>query len=197
MSPLDIILLILLIVSLTFQAGYFLMMKRNRDILKLLNNYENVKAELQDIINDAEQMVYELNELSDYIVRQMDLKNTELQTNIKNAEEQLNDIAKRANSIRLKIKKQEYDSLSNEDHEDDNLSVDNIEKTNHEQQHEEDAAQNPNYGTAQNKKFDIGQNQKYSDVLKLMKEGMDESEIARRLKIGKGEIRLILGLNNE
>jgi len=58
-----------------------------------LNGLERKKQELADIINDAEQMLQELNRLSDYVVSQIDLKNEELNKNLKKAEEKAGALA--------------------------------------------------------------------------------------------------------
>jgi DNA-binding NarL/FixJ family response regulator len=111
----------------------------------------------------------------------MELKNIELQSNIKNAEEQLNEIARRSNSLQLRMKMQTHSVTS--DNEECEIAV--------------LAAEENSCHNNQTDNGNTSTGQKYTDVLKLSKEGMDESEIARNLKIGKGEVRLILGLNKE
>jgi hypothetical protein len=61
-------------------------------------NFDERKQELVEIINDAEQMIEELNKFSDYIVNQMDLKNEQLCRNLKAAEEKVNHLSERANA---------------------------------------------------------------------------------------------------
>jgi exonuclease VII small subunit len=67
-----------------------------RKVFQFTRNFEDKKQELVEIIQDAEQMIEELNRFSDYIVNQMDLKNEELCKNLKDAEERVNALGGRA-----------------------------------------------------------------------------------------------------
>ncbi len=67
-----------------------------RKVFSFNTKFEDRKQELVDIIDDAEQMIEELNKFSDYIVNQMDLKNEQLCRNLKSAEEKVNVLSERA-----------------------------------------------------------------------------------------------------
>ena len=54
--------------------------------------------------------------------------------------------------------------------------------------------ENPNKGLSQN--IDGGYTEKRKAVILMYKSGSTEEEIARKLGIGKGEVRLILGLKD-
>lgn len=60
-----------------------------------MRSLDEKKQELVEIINDAEQMIEELNKFSDYIVTQMDLKNEELMKKLRIAEEGINNLGKK------------------------------------------------------------------------------------------------------
>lgn len=67
-----------------------------KKIFSFNRNFDDRKQELIEIINDAEQMIEELNKFSDYIVNQMDLKNEQLCRNLKAAEDKVNNLSERA-----------------------------------------------------------------------------------------------------
>lgn len=67
-----------------------------KKVFSFNRNFDDRKQELVEIINDAEQMIEELNKFSDYIVKQMDLKNEQLCRNLKAAEDKVNELGERA-----------------------------------------------------------------------------------------------------
>lgn len=72
------------------------------DKKKVFNFYKKLdekNQQLTEILNDAEQMIEELNKFSDYIVNQMDLKNEELNKNLKIAEEKVLVLSERMKGI--------------------------------------------------------------------------------------------------
>jgi hypothetical protein len=60
-----------------------------RKVFNFTKSFDDKKQQLTEILNDAEQMIEELNKFSDYIVNQMDLKNEELNKNLKIAEDKV------------------------------------------------------------------------------------------------------------
>lgn len=138
--------------------------KKSNDYMNLL---EKKKNELSGIINDAEQMIEELNRFSDYIVTQIDLKNEQLWNNFnkfdKLANQKTGDLAKDLpgpSDVGVML-----DSTSS---------------------FQEVSAENK----AQEKIIPF--NSRYRDIVNLANKGLTNTEIARKLKMGKGEIQLIL-----
>ena len=128
------------------------------------------KSELETILQDASSMIQELNSFSDYIVTQMDLKNRELWNSLKRFDDRLDKIKHKhslGNSYTLKPLGRGIELNSSEDR--------------------------PQPITKKESKV-VSFNQKYNQVVNLAADGYTETEIAKRLKIGKGEIQLVLGL---
>ena len=150
---------------------------------KKLHDYridlKNKKDQLINVIEDAEELIDEMNRFSDYAVTQIEEKNNTLLDTISKAD--------------LRIQK--LDSLSGEDiilnvpepvlaAVYDEASITRI--------LEEDNPNNYNKKSDHQNKgkvltFDI----KRREIIKLAKAGMDSTEIARILNCGKGEIELI------
>lgn len=171
-----------------------------------IKNADSKKQELTEIITDAEQMIEELNKFSDYIVTQMDIKNEELQVNLKNAEERISNLGLKSETAAKGLISADIDCA-------DSSGEKTIEQVNNVQGTK---VANGTYGAFPGKsapavserpvskiekpvlrKTDnvIPFNNKYKEVLKLSQEGLDVVEIARRLGTGKGEIELIMGIN--
>jgi hypothetical protein len=138
--------------------------KKSNDYMNLL---EEKKNELLGIINDAEQMIEELNRFSDYIVTQIDLKNEQLWNNFNKLDKLIN---------------QKTDSLVEDlpEHSDGVVLLDSSSSF------QEISGENK----AQEKIIPF--NSKYRDIVNLANKGPTNTEIARKLKMGKGEIQLIL-----
>jgi hypothetical protein len=170
-----------------------------------LGQIDAKKEELVGIINDAEQMIEEMNKFSDYIVTQMELKNEEMCANIKTLEERV----KHADSVveevsEIKVVKSKTEKVVNGSSIDIRLTSDS-------------SFIAPNYGSdmvIENIHFDsvatngyqtragirgkdkvIPINCKHKEVIQLAQLGMNDTEIAKSLKMGKGEVQLILGMN--
>jgi len=165
--------------------------KKSYDYSKQL---DDKSIELVGIIKDAEQMINELNKFSDYIVTQIDLKNQELAADIKKVDErisQLNNISKSIDNVvngnnmpgmgmsfEIPTLERGSDTVG------DKINTDNSNSNQFQHKHK----------TRSGDKI-IPINNKCDEVLQLAAEGLDETEIARKLNIGKGEIQLILGIN--
>jgi hypothetical protein len=177
--------------------------------------FDDKKQELAEIINDAEQMIDELNRFSDYIVSQIDVKNEELNANIKSAEDRIRAMEERAGAaagIRRTVDvKIEDDGIidaakESDDHgtgstdvaepKDDVASGVPQEFVNTPEKAMEAYNMNKSSAVSFASKKDkvIPFNSKYSEVLRLSKEGKEGTEIAKSLKMGKGEVELIIGL---
>jgi DNA-binding NarL/FixJ family response regulator len=159
-----------------------------KKVFKVLKDFDKKKSELVEIINDAEQMIEELNKFSDYIVTQMDIKDEELRSNLRIADEQIMNLSRKAQSLELRTQSLEHReplfSINSD------IVIDNLE-------YEDLAAVNMKEAAPVLKRIDnvIPMNSRHAEVLKLSKDGLSDAEIAKKLKMGKGEIQLILEIN--
>lgn len=146
---------------------------------KRSHNYEKrldeKKEELIGVIDDAGNMIEEMNKFSDYIVNQMDLKSEEMWNNLRMAEKQIEALNRGIQSSIQSI--QEIKPVS-------------IRKA------AGGEGINESSGTeARNHEKVIPLNSKYRNVVNLAERGMNSTDIAKQLNMGKGEVQLILELN--
>jgi DNA-binding NarL/FixJ family response regulator len=123
------------------------------------------KQGLKNVIESAEQMIDEINKLSDYVVTQISEKNKE----IKVVKQELDDKLDQYKELIKKIEKTQviYEDIIEKNSEDEDYEV-----------------------------FEFQDNeQKQIAVLELSQNGMSVSEIAKRLNIGQGEVKLIISMN--
>jgi len=158
------------------------------------------KAELLNLIRDAEIMVEELNKFSDYIITVIEEKNSEMDSKFSEADKLINTIKNEMASFSNLQKEIEGDVNSIDI--DPTLQEDNsIEKneTININSDEDLTASNSNSkdDSSPSKSNDkvVALNSKHNEVLMLAQKGFNETEIARKLNMGKGEIQLILGVN--
>jgi hypothetical protein len=134
---------------------------------------DECRYELQQVIEDAEQLINELNNFSDFIVNRMEEKQQEIESVI-NAVSEKNDLFENINGQvsninQFKDKSSDAVSeISTENKQDDHAEVIQLKK-------------------GKIISFDA----KKREVLNLYKEGVGSTEIARMLNMGKGEIELI------
>ena len=205
--------LVFLGIILVFLSLIWVILDKKK-VFGFTKNFEDKKQELVEIINDAEQMIEELNKFSDYIVTQMDLKNEELRMNLRNADEDIKNIALREQSVRMSIAgssmkeeaKLEYTTAAvvngsmpvmsaipvdimirqNSEFSTETMDLDKVAHTH--------VYQPPRQTQRKTEKV-VPINNRYSEVLRLAKSGLSELEIAKTLNMGKGEVELILGIN--
>lgn len=176
-----------------------------RKAFHFVKGFDEKKQELSEIINDAEQMIDELNRFSDYIVTQMDLKNEELNKNLREAEERVQSLNKKVSTISIAssaVAEAEFEAMdSGVAYAVNSTAVGSAAITNI-PSYTSDAA-NAAYGRSEEpksfaaskkKEKVIPFNNRYSEVLRLAGEGLESLEIARKLHMGKGEVELIIGL---
>ncbi len=187
-----------------------------KNVFVFRKTFDDKKQELVEIINDAEQMIDELNRFSDYIVSQIDVKNEELNANIKAAEQRIGAFGEKAGDIA--VSRKTVDARIEDTGV--NVLVQRIGANGSEAAAESEVKDTSRFilpaaavnsagtaaaayvgsdtgnSSAYNKKKDkvIPFNNRYSEVLRLSKEGMEDVEIAKSLNIGKGEVELIIGL---
>lgn len=129
------------------------------------------RYELQQLIEDAEQLFNELNNFSNYIVTQMEEKQQDVETVIKSADERLN-LFEQLNDFQLEIPEKKVLKPVSE-----MMNALDIEPI--------------VIQTTPKKAKVIPLNEKKRQVIKLYKDGLDSTEIAKLLNMGKGEIELI------
>ncbi|MDP4093828.1 MAG: hypothetical protein Q8920_10750 [Bacillota bacterium] len=166
------------------------------------------KEQLTEIINDAEQMIEELNKFSDYVVTQMDLKNEEMSASLKQVEERFakaqekfkesietNAIpeAKVVNGNTASVPAPGYTVPIVKDE----PAEDRLELSSEGQQLVQ-GGRTKLQGSKQANKIKnnvIPINNKYMEVIRLSEEGFSDIEIAKKLNMGKGEVQLVLDMN--
>ena len=186
-----------------------------------LKNFDEKKQELIDIINDAEQMIEELNKFSDYIVTQMDFKNEELSNNLKKADEQLENLAQKAQELcnaelpqvmenvnKVTVLKEENNIKKetgffiNGSHKDaiskykeSLIKINNILLEKSELENIDQVYEQIQKSPVNNTEKLLPMNLRHHEVVRLYKSGLSEIEIAKKLGMGKGEVQLILEVN--
>ncbi len=139
-------------------------------------------GKLSGIIADAGEMLEELNNFSDYIVTRIDLKNRELWDSLKRFDE-------RIKAINMQLSGQSsFGQLQGQSSSGRPFKLINAA--------EERLTRNSSINTNSNRATVVAFSSKYHKVIELASVGYDETEIARRLKMGKGEIQLVLGLKS-
>jgi ATP/maltotriose-dependent transcriptional regulator MalT len=173
------------------------------------------KAELLKIMDDAEAMMEELNKFSGYIVEQMDAKNQEMNLSLKKLDERLMQLdlkveerpavkeskevkerkAAKTNNRTRKVSNGDKQGLT----EVSGSQLENNGKENIKEfpKHDNSSAVQVHNGVQQTKTKEkvVPLKGRYKEVLRLLEDGVNETEIAKKLNIGKGEIQLILGMS--
>lgn len=214
----DTILLLISIFMLAVILTMFIFLCK-RKVISFISNYEAKKKELNDIVIDAEEMIKELNKFSEYIADQVELKNDEMNRNIKAAEEKAILLQQRVDSMIIssrnikKNRKNENEASSTAEVSEKKTEPKNqeIDQTN---EYENAMAASNSVGIAgspailayaSHQRNTVNQPQKksekiiplttkYSKVIKMSQENMSVQEIAKELNIGKGEVELILDM---
>ncbi len=152
---------------------------------------EEEKKELMKAIETSEEMLVELNRISGYVTDQIEEKTDKLKDILKNAENH------QAGPAVLKDKKLDaaadefiYISYGNELDGDGDINEENIPKKKGISQADIKAINKISQGV----KGPQSHSSKSFEVLELFKKGYSDLDIARTLKIGKGEVQLILGM---
>ena len=204
--------IILILVSLIWVAF------EKKSSFSLLNRMEEKKQDMVSIISDAEQMIEELNKFSDYIVTQMDVKNEELSDNLKKADEEISQLRERIAEQMAEVPQKT--ELPNENIKEVNTEVASVMVVNGssleevQNKSEQFAMQKSDLiiesvayeqripNNYQFKRQPIRKNEKiipinnrYKEVIRLSNDGFNDTEIAKKLNMGKGEIQLIMELN--
>lgn len=172
---------------LVFSLLFLVLFKRwgRREFARL----EKKKQELEEILNTADQMIDELNRFSDYMITNLEEKSETVGEMVVSLEEKI----KRNKSFIESIK-----TLENPTNEDKIEAA----KTIIPFQGRVSSAVSSKKLTELNR--DISENMNFrprissnksSQILKLAENGLDETEIAKKLNVGRGEIQLVLGMS--
>lgn len=158
------------------------------------------KAELLKIISDAEIMLEELNKISDYVVTRIEEKNNEMDLKFIEAEKLIDTLRNEMASLNPLQEEVVKDSLNlNINHK--LTKTDEIPKVETAKENTDEDLEGLNKDIKEDTSASIIEdnvvsiNSKHDEVIMLAKKGLNETEIARKLNIGKGEIQLILGVN--
>lgn len=127
--------------------------------------------DLQQMLEDADQLLDELNHFSDFIVNRMEEKQQDVEAVIQKADERL-DLFEQLKDIQTDIPQRDEEYAKGI--------------------HEVIAQHKPVASPPAEKRAKIIPfDEKRHEVIKLHKDGLDSTEIARMLSMGKGEIELI------
>lgn len=127
------------------------------------------RYELQQVIEDAEQLLEELNNFSTYIVTRMEEKQQDVEAVIQQADQRLN-LFEQIGDIGIEMPDKRVQPQT--------IEIEPLQKM-------ESTTPKAVKGKV------IPLNEKKRQVIKLYKDGLDSTEIAKLLNMGKGEIELI------
>ncbi len=153
-----------------------------RKIKVLLESINNGKDNLKEIIDDAEEMINELNRFSEHIVTRMDIKNTEIWRSMKKLDEKVEQSSRRVRQIKMESDRIQSDIKGT-------LAKTRLAETGIQEE-------NPTQKNKDTQRKIIPMSGRYREVLNLAANGYSDTEIAKKLSMGKGEIKLVLELTN-
>ncbi len=171
--------------------------------IREIQRIEKKKEEIEEILSSADQMLDELNRFSDYMVTHIEDKVREIESMIVKIDVKVDD-SKSALAEKTVVTQQ---GGSHRCYEKNNQNVRNISKTIVPFSNK-GIAFNANkiysyssYSSAflpENGAVDniINSNIKSKQIISLAEKGLSETEIARKLNVGRGEIQLVLGMRN-
>lgn len=150
-------------------------------------NVDSMKAALLGVMKDGEEMIDELNRISGYIYDNLDSKTNEVKDMLLSVDEKIKELKSLTAEKSKAIKDTEHriEGSSREV-----IGIQAIQLKNFTEEFNSLRNTKP-------KSRGIAANSRYKEVIKLSQSGMGETEIAKKLNIGKGEIQLILGMNSD
>jgi sugar-specific transcriptional regulator TrmB len=151
----------------------FLMLAEKRRLHDYRCDLKEKKDDLIKVIEDAEELITEMNRYSDYVITQIEEKHSSLTKTIDEAEIKL-ELFEHPRHYEMR---QEITPYYDEE------AIDKI--------IEEDFSGKNNYTSPIKKGKVLTFDVKRREITKLAKSGLDSTEIARLLNCGKGEIELI------
>ncbi len=151
-------------------------------------NVESMKAALLSVMKDSEEMIEELNRISGYIYESLDSKTNEIQDVLLSVDEKIAELK----SLNIEKSKSIKDAADNKTKESSRevMGIQAIELKNFTEEFN-------SLKNSKSKSKGIALNSRYKEVINLSQSGLGETEIAKKLNIGKGEIQLVLGMNSD
>lgn len=191
-------------------VSLFLILMDRANGKDFFKEFDRKKDEMFGLIQDSEEMIHELNRMSDYVVTVISEKNQEFFKKAKDLDDQDKVEEKPVNQIQQQIQIEEPVITTPE------LSTE-VDKIN--QQINQDIQKLTNIQSYKNMQSGIKQQNEANDeiidtrednekpsklvlnsrrkqVLQLIEQGFSNDEIAEKMKMGKGEIGLIRGLSS-
>lgn len=154
--------------------AFFLILAEKRRIHDYRADVKDKKEDLIKVIEDAEELISEMNRFSDYVVTQIEEKHTSLTDSIKEADLRIELLNSSEKPLELAYAAPLYDEAS----------IEKILK-------EEKQPSPESFITPVRKGKVLTFDVKRREIMNLAKKGLDSTEIARLLNCGKGEIELI------
>lgn len=202
--------IIFLGVLLVMASLFFIIMDRvnGKDFFK---EFDRKKDEMFNLIQDSEEMVQELNRMSDYVVTVISDKNQEFFNKSSNISLQVPSI--KTEEVYDNVPKELLDQVQDElilsstgiiskNKISEDLSPHNGEQNdqklvNKQLTYDKDIVNNDinNKDSSDTGKSKLALNSRRREVLQMIEQGLSNDEISNKLKIGKGEIGLIRGLS--
>lgn len=193
----NILAILVLIVSILFFTA------TRKWSVREIQRIENKKKEIEEILGSADQMIDELNRFSDYMI-------TCIEDKVREIKSMMVKIDVKVDSSRTMMAQQaivEQKGSNPRCDEENNEAERNISKTIVPFSNKGIAFNAnkiysySNYSKAsltENRAVDkiINSNMKSKQIISLAEKGFSETEIARKLNVGRGEIQLVLGMKN-
>ncbi len=164
-----------------------------------LRRIENKKTEIEAIVESADQMIDELNRFSDYIIVHIAEKTHEVEEMLR----QLDDNIEEKRQLMGVFSQSEGEESARETDESDNAEegicttvIPMLNKPVGRWSNRAYIYSKPAAKEVRPVEKIINSNTKSRQIVLLAEKGFDETEIAKRLNVGRGEIQLILGMKN-
>ena len=178
---------VLMIVNILYSVFLTLRIKRiKRNDMQF---FADRAKELEDVVSNADLMVSELNNLSDYVVTRVEEANARLVHTMKQIEERINDGRELITTIDLKHNtNQKFDVRIQE-----TVPVlSNVDSGILKKVQKNKVEKSPTAMTTS-----VVSGSKQEQAVQLADQGMSIREIAKVLNIGQGEVQLLLGIRNK
>ncbi|MGE5328616.1 MAG: DUF6115 domain-containing protein [Deltaproteobacteria bacterium] len=150
---------------------------------------EKKRKELEDILNSADQMIDEMNRFSDYVITNLEEKSCTVEEMVTSLEEKIKRNKEYIDNVKIheKTKKEAKPETAKTI-----IPFQNrFSSTVNDKVFTESK---PNFYESENLKPKISSS-KSIQILQLAEKGLDETEIAKKLNVGRGEIQLVLGMS--
>jgi len=172
---------------LVFSLIFLVLFKRwgQREFARI----EKKKKELEEILNTADQMIDELNKFSDYVITNIEEKSCDVEKMVVSLEEKISFNKKFIESIKTFNKETKEEKIETaktiipfQSRISSTVRVKGL--------------TNLMPGSFEDERFRSRmKSSKSMQILQLAEKGLNETEIAKKLNVGRGEIQLVLGMS--